>query len=752
MVLARMDSRWYINNMPKSSNWKLEYCNNATSIYANKCIWMVAMEEINVKIVELEFGKGGTNIVTFTRDKLGRLKKNRFKHTHYIYEEDPNGSHRTLYDQKVSVKKFKKFWDVKSYIKTCEKTTYEDDLSYTKRWILDHGSQLESHGQPRVMFYDIETTGFSSDDDQIISIVAHDSYNDVYYDFLWAPEFEDCNSERKMLLEFAKVIKNVDPDILSGWNSDRFDLPFVVDRMDHLNVPSSLLSRMSQKVEPYHTNEGEVYRIRGRIVIDYLKAFKKQHYGEMDSYSLQAVAEAELGAGKIETDELPGTLWEAKRYTELLDYNKRDVEIMVELDQKLRIFEFLDRVSDIASCDFHDTLYNSRIVDSYILKYTTEQGIILPSRRFNNKRHGYTGAKVLEPVKGIHDNVGIFDLASLYPSIIITWNLSPETVTSDKDDTWNQPKGVVPILLDGLFALRQEYRDAGLDNDQRVVKEIMNSFYGVMALPTFRLYEQKVASETTRHGREIIEYTKDVVTKEGYDVIYGDTDSVFVSGIPTISDAESLESRINAGYESLASDSGLTSHRLKIEFEDFATRAIMVKKKRYAMKLSDGDYKIAGFQLKRSDTQPLTREVQTNILHYILSGVPKKEIRKYYYEIKEEVLNGEWNSCIGIPRKFTKGLDKYADSSAIRGALYSNEHLGTHIGAGSKCLIYHIKQIKADLPTTVALALDDDMELPEGFTVDIRKHWERIDKALYPLLDDLGILEKTKQQSLEAFL
>lgn len=704
---------------------------------------------IYIKIVELEFGKQGANIVTFTRTKDGTLEKKRIKHTHYIYEEDPNGTHMVIDGTKVRQKKFKKFWDAKSYIKTSEKCTYEGDLPYTKRFILDHGSQLISEGQPRIFFYDIETTGFSSTDCEVISIVGYDTYEKKYYDFLWDPEFVECDSERKMLIEFAKVIKTVDPDILTGWNSDRFDLPFLVDRFNTNNVPTAILSRMDQNIEPYHTNEGEVYRIRGRIVIDYLKAYKKQHYGELDSYSLQSVAEHELGVGKIETDVLPGTLWKAGRYTELLDYNKRDVEIMVELDEKLRIFEFLDRVADIASCDMHDTLYNSRIVDSYILKYTASKGIILPSRKFTNKRRNYTGAKVLDPVKGIHKNVGIFDLASLYPSIIITWNLSPETV--NKDDSWNQPKGLVPTLLEDLFALRQEYRDAGRDNDQRVVKEIMNSFYGVMALPTFRLYEQKVASETTRHGREIIEFTKEIAENEGYKVIYGDTDSVFVAGIPDISTATNLESTINSNYDIFARNSGLSSHRLRIEFEEFATSAIMVKKKRYAMKLAEGKYKIAGFQLKRSDTQPLTKTVQENILHDILSGKPKKEVRDYYYHTKDYVLSGNCNPDIGIPRKFTKELDKYADATAIRGARHSNEHLGTHIGAGDKCFIYHIKHVAPGIDTTDAIALEDDMTIPEGYTIDLRKHWERIDKALYPLLDDLGMLELTKQMYLADF-
>jgi DNA polymerase-2 len=310
----------------------------------------------------------------------------------------------------------------------------------------------------------------------------------------------------------------------------------------------------------------------------------------------------------------------------------------------------------------------------------------------------------------------------------------------------------VPTLLEGLFTLRQEYRNAGRDNDQRVVKEIMNSFYGVMALPTFRLYEQKVASLTTKHGRKIIELTRDYVEEKGYTVIYGDTDSVFVSGIQSIHNAELLETDINAHYDSYIRDIGLTSHRLRIEFEDFASRAIMVAKKRYAMKLSDGGYKIAGFQLKRSDTQALTKEVQEAFLHDILSGTPKKEIRNHYYKIKEGVLAGKFNQQIGIPRKFTKRLDKYADGTAIRAASYSNKHFNTNIGAGDKCLIYHIKLVTINMDDTDSIALEDGMTIPDGFNIDYKKHWARIDKALFPLLDDLGILEKEKQSSLEAFL
>ncbi len=467
-------------------------------------------------ITELEFGKGGANIVTFTRDTYGRSIKKRIKHTHYIYEEDNEGKYKTLFGTQVKRKYFKKFWEVKTYLKTCEKPTYEDDISYTKRFNLDHYDEVVGPGKPRVLMYDIETTGFSSTDDQIISIVAHDSFNNVYYEFLWAPEFEECNSERKMLLEFAKVIKNVDPDILTGWNSDRFDLPFVVDRMDHHNVPTTLLSRLNQKVEPYHTNQGEVYRIRGRIVIDYLEAYKKLNIAELGSYSLDNVAHKELGVGKNEISELPGQLWENKDYKTLLQYNRRDVQILVELDKKLELIAFLNKLAEITCSPFEDGLYNSRLVDNYILSKTCKQGIILPSRKFNNKRSDYKGGYVQTPHKGIHENVGIFDASSLYPSIIISFNISNETFT----DNWmDLEPGLIPSLLDELLDLRKEYRSKGLDKEQKVIKTLINSFYGVMGLPSFRLYDQRLAAEVTRRGREIIQFTIGVVNNDLQDKI-----------------------------------------------------------------------------------------------------------------------------------------------------------------------------------------------------------------------------------------
>ena len=694
-------------------------------------------------LAEVEFESDGAHIVTFTRDKNGNRKKIKHPFTHYFYVADPDGERKSLFGDKVRKRPVRNFWETKQIVQRYDKT-FEGDLGYTKRFLADMGHTIKSESEPRKVFWDIETTSLDPGEGQVISIVAYDSYNKTYFEFVWGPELEN-ETERQMLLKFARFIKRVEPDIMSGWNCSKFDWPFLLARMEYNNVPLGILSPMG-KVDRYHTNQGEQIRVRGMALIDMLEAYKKMSYSELESYRLDFAAHEELGIGKNEISKLPGKIWDERDYNTLLLYNRRDVEILSQLDEKLEIIKFLDAISEIASIDIQDTLYNSRIVDAYILKYTTSRGIILPTKDFTRKSSGYKGATVFDPIKGIHEKVGVYDLASLYPSIIITFNLSPETMGRR-----GAGKGLIPTLLEDLFTLRKDYRSKGFDNEQRVVKEIMNSFYGVMAFPSFRLYTPSMAEEITKHGREIIEHTRSAVVSAGYKVIYGDTDSVFVAGIPNVDMAINLESTINETYDNYIKTFSIKSHRLHIEFEKFASRAIMVAKKRYALKLDD-TYVIKGFQMVRSDTQRITKTLQEDIIHMILDGATNKEISAIFHKIKSEVLRGEHIKDMGIPRKFTKGLDKYDNSASVRGAKYSNEQFATHIGAGDKCVIYHIKHTNVGIKPIDAIALEYDMPIPEGYIINIKKHWERINKAITPLLNEIGALDKEKQTSLEAFL
>jgi DNA polymerase I len=697
-----------------------------------------------MKHIELEFGDCGAHIVAFTRDSNGKRIKTKIQFDHYFYVPDPEGKYKSIFGDRLRKRTIKKFWEAKKAAQAYD-MTFEADLGYTKRFLADRGHTIKSEYEPRKMFWDIETTSLDPGEGQVISIVAYDSYNKVYYEFIHGPELE-CETERQMLLKFARFVKKIEPDIISGWNCSKFDWQFLLSRMEYNNIPLGILSPMG-KVDRYHTNQGEQIRVRGLALIDMLEAYKKMSYSELESYRLDYVAFKELGIGKNEISKLPGKLWDEQDYHTLLLYNRRDVEILVELDEKLEILKFLNTVSEIASIDIQETLYNSRIVDAYILKYTTSKGIILPTKDFSRKSSGYKGATVLDPRKGIHKNVGVYDLASLYPSIIITFNLSPETM-----GTGTSNKGLIPTLLEDLFILRKDYRSKGLDNEQRVIKEIMNSFYGVMAFPSFRLYTPAMAAEITTHGREIIEHTKNVVIDSGFNVIYGDTDSVFVSGLHDMDAAKDLETKINSRYTEYALTHNLAEHRLHIEFEKFASTAIMVAKKRYALKLGD-KYVVKGFQMVRSDTQKLTRELQETIIHMILDGASNKEISKLFHDTKALVLRGEKTEDIGIPRKFTKKLDEYANNAAVRGAQYSNKVFEKNYGAGDKVVFYHIKQTtNIKYPATDALAIEYGDDIPSGFIINVKKHWERINKAIVPLLNEIGALEKEKQMSLGDFL
>ena len=561
---------------------------------------------------------------------------------------------------------------------------------------------------------------------------------------------------------------------MSGWNCSRFDVPFLIDRMDVNDVPLGYLSPIG-RVDDYHINVGREIKIRGIALIDMLKAYKKMSENELESYKLDFVAHKELGVGKNDISKLPQRLWEERDYDRLLIYNRRDVEILKQLDEKLDIIGFLDKISEIASCDISETLYNSRIVDSYILKHTASKGIILPSKDFTRHSSGYRGATVLDPVKGIHEKVGVFDLASLYPSIIISFNLSPDTLvireeagnesssTSNTVGERSDGIGLIPTLLEDLFVLRKKYKNEGKDNEQRVVKQIMNSFYGVMAFPSFRLYTPQMAEEVTRRGREIIEFTKETVEAQGYKVIYGDTDSVFVANIPDTAHAERLEQILNGNYNDYAHTNNLEEHRFRIEFEKFGTRAILVGKKRYAMKTEGGEYIVKGFQMVRSDAQQKTKDIQEEIIHRILDGATGTDIRNYYLKEKDKILSGGKNSIqgIGIPRKFTKSLEDYANNTAVKSAQYSNKYLGKSFGAGDKVIYYHIKYAPVGIndpkgakmvkaPDAIALEYGED--IPEGYIINTKKHWERIEKAIVPLLDEIGCLDSTVQQTLGEFL
>ena len=603
----------------------------------------------------------------------------------------------------------------------------------------------------RVNTFDIEVddrNGFPEEGEEpILCLTSHDSYRDEYvvwhrlapdgggldptslpnYEALYDDVTVDVRSfetEGAMLDAFVSYVEETDPDVLTGWNFEDFDAPYLLDRMavvDRTCGEDLSEGRLSRVDEVWRSGWGGP-DIKGRVVFDLLYAYKRTQFTELESYRLDAVGELELDVGKERYSGDIGDLWE-KNPERLLEYNLRDVELCVEIDRKQEVIPFWDEVRTFVGCLLEDAPTPGDTVDIYVLHKVHGQ-FALPSKgRVESEE--YEGGAVFDPISGVEENVTVLDLKSLYPMCMVTINASPETKVDPETydgETYSapngthfrkEPNGIIRAMVDELLEERESKKglrnahDPGsaayeqYDRQQAAVKVIMNSLYGVLGWDRFRLYDKEMGAAITATGRRVIEFTEESAREMGYEVAYGDTDSVMIALGPDVSTDEAievskeLEEGINARYDDLAVELGSTpeDHRFQIEFEKLYRRFFQAgRKKRYAGHIvwKEGkhvdDVDITGFEYKRSDIAPITKEVQKEVLEMIVYGGSNEEITEYLNDVITTFLEGEYDlDRIGIPGGIGKRLDDYdTDTAHVRGAKYANLLLGTNFARGSK--------------------------------------------------------------------
>ncbi|WP_138006918.1 DNA polymerase domain-containing protein [Halalkalirubrum salinum] len=427
---------------------------------------------------------------------------------------------------------------------------YEADILFPNRFLIDKGlgggirvpaRRLEDDGpiqipheeaEPaevdadiRVNMFDIEVddrNGFPEDGEEpIVCLTSHDSLDDTYIGWLYeAPvgdgrspddlseyeplredtdiEIRSFDSEEAMLEGFLEYIEQTDPDLLSGWNFEDFDAPYLLDRMELLNPRTDVdlsIERLSRVDEVWRSGWGGP-DIKGRVVFDLLYAYKRTQFTELESYRLDAVGELELDVGKERYSGDIGDLWENDP-TRLLEYNVRDVELCVEIDRKQAIIPFWDEVRKFVGCKLEDAPTPGDAVDVYVL-HKAHGKFALPTKG-QQETEDFEGGAVFDPITGVRENVTVLDLKSLYPMCMVTINAGPETkVEEDFDgETYRapngtrfrkEPDGIMREMVDELLtereekkSLRNEY-DPGsepyvqYDRQQGAVKVIMNCF------------------------------------------------------------------------------------------------------------------------------------------------------------------------------------------------------------------------------------------------------------------------------------
>ena len=486
---------------------------------------------------------------------------------------------------------------------------------YIYQYISDKYPQDEIKFDPskiRLVTVDIETrseNGFPDVEtaDQEILLITIQDYNTkeittwgqgpfkVKQDNVYYIQF---NNERDLLNSFMDWWMQNTPDVVTGWNIQLFDIPFIAKRVDRV-LGEKLAKRLSpwglvSQKEVYIKGRRQIfYDIGGITQLDYLDLYKKFTYTNQESYRLDHIANVELGQKKLDHSEFDTFKdFYTNGWQKFVEYNIIDVELVDRLEDKMKLIELALTMAYDAKVNYNDVFYQVRMWDTIIYNYLKKKGIVIPPKVTSNKDEKYAGAYVKEPIPGVYDWVVSFDLNSLYPHLIMQYNISPETLLDERHPTATvdkilgeqisfemykdyavcangamfrkDKKGFLPELMEKMYGERvifkkrmlkakQEYEKTPTDalkkeiarcNNIQMAKKIsLNSAYGAIGNQYFRYYKLANAEAITLSGQVSIrwienkmnDYLNKLLQTEGEDyVIASDTDSIYLNLGPLV--------------------------------------------------------------------------------------------------------------------------------------------------------------------------------------------------------------------------
>ncbi len=471
------------------------------------------------------------------------------------------------------------------------------------------------------------------------------------------PFVESMSDEKAMIRRFMEILGELQPDIVTGYNSSGFDVKYFIERCSSLNMTFSM-SRFEgdTKLESH----GMVTRVKvaGRVHVDMYTVIKfisivgaSESILKLNSKTLQNVYEAISGDTKKVMVDKPNIwkMWDGgkEELEALATYNLDDsyalekvyetfIPIMIELARLT-----YDPLTDVCVST------TGQLVEFMMMHSSTHNGELIPNKpddRENRERlrNPIEGAYVKTPEPGIYNNLVMYDFRGLYPSIIISYNIDPSTVVKEGTDVYDSPDGtkfeksrpgIMPALLKMMMDQRVDVKKAYkkdpsnilLGSRSMALKIVSNSFYGYLGYARSRWYSRACAASVTAFGRQYIKMCMDSADASGMRVIYGDTDSVVaLLGDRTKEDARNFMKDFNSKLPK----------SMDLELEDFYNRGVFVgtkggegkgAKKKYALISESGRIKIRGFELVRRDWSRVSRDAQRMVLETILKeGDPKK--------------------------------------------------------------------------------------------------------------------------------
>jgi len=404
-------------------------------------------------------------------------------------------------------------------------------------------------------------------------------------------DYRLCRDEDDLLIKFLDEWRMIYPDIVTGWNTEFFDIPYICNRIKNL-FGEDFMNKLSPwnnvfAKEVYQMGrKRQVYDIQGVSALDFFDLYRKFTYTNQERYTLDHIAFVELGERKDGNPFDTFREWYQKDYQSFIEYNIQDVEIVDKLEDKMRLIELCLTMAYDGKVNFTDVLGQVRYWDNVIYNHLRKKNIVIPQKKDNKKVEKFEGAYVKDPQVGMHKWVMSFDLNSLYPHLIMQYNISPETLMRGgevkegmvdgilaekiRNDTEycmtpngaffrKDVKGFLPEIMENVYndrvkykklmlEAKQEYEDTGntallkkisrYDNIQMAKKISLNSAYGAIGNNWFRYYDLLVATAITTAGQLSIRWiekslniylNKLLETKDMDYVIASDTDSAYIS-------------------------------------------------------------------------------------------------------------------------------------------------------------------------------------------------------------------------------
>ena len=718
-----------------------------------------------VRIITIE-QKGETGILIFDRDDNGkRVTKFIDDFKPYFYFEDfLTGNYTSIYGEKCRKIFTKSSRDV-IYERTKYNKVYEADIHYTDRFLIDRIKTPIPKRNLRKCLIDIEnkdSLDVINTPEPITLIGCFDNYLNKYLQFCYVEKqvlanFKDnlksqyfFNSEGEMLSFFIKFITENDPDLLIGFNIN-FDLSYIINRSKKLNIHINSISPLNYtKIDKFGV------KVYGRVVLD-MKKLLKRHFikKELFSYSLNNIALHLLGRGKTEINKSPGELWRENLQL-LLEYNLNDIRLIKEIDDRYNVIEFYDTLRRYVGCGWERLTSFSYLHDIETYRKAKDFGFIIPKTELKEIKNA-DGAFVQEPQKGLYSYIINLDIKSAYPYAIFLANISPETFSKDGDVIISEnlrfnssPIGLIPSIIKDELKNREEAKNLMLEEFkingetdkyktlniiQYALKILPNSFYGLFNTEFYVLKDRNITEAITLFVKKSILWSIDVVNKEGYEIIYSDTDGIYINSKSTnleqaLSIGNLLKDKINLSYKDFLTSLGIKSGSFEIKFEGVFDSYFIGSKKHYFGHLcwKEGtptdEMIIKGYEIIRVDTAKVCKDLMDTLFKMILDKRTQQEITTYIQKFKKTVYSLTLKD-IGIPKPYKK--ENKVKTAHFKAVEFSNKYLNSQIEEGER-IMYIYGHIKG-LPNTEAFAFKvNDVDKLKNKEIII--NWQKMQEVL----------------------